>query len=114
MSAIAKIFIVIAIILSFLAGTALGGFGTWYKFMKPEIERLTKENGKISEELKDARKESAVLAKNKARRESEAEDARQANTEALRDCVYPDPLRMRLEALAKRTRDDSRYEKVAD
>jgi len=111
MSALAKIIIALTIMLSFSAGTALGGFGTWYKFMKPEIERLTKENKGISEELAAARKESVALAKNQARRESDADNARQTITEDLRYCVYPDALRVHLEALAKRTRDGSRYEK---
>jgi uncharacterized protein YneF (UPF0154 family) len=114
MTTLAKMLIVMAIMLSFSAGVAIGGFVTWYDFMKPEIERLTKENAGISKELEKARKDSAALAKNQARRESEAENARQANAEALRGCVYPDDLRMHLEALAKRTRDGGRYEERED
>lgn len=113
-SALAKVFIVFMIILSFAAGTALGGFGVWYKFAGPEIKRLTEEKEKFGEELDKARIESRNLVKREFARERDADEARQANVEALRDCVYPDDLRMRLEALAKATRDDSRYEERKD
>lgn len=114
MSAIAKIMIMLSIVSSFGAGVALGGLGMWQKFMQPEIKRLTTENERLGAELKSAREEASRLTRNKARRDSDAEMARQANVESLRGCIYPDDLRMRLEALAKQTRDSSRYENKED
>lgn len=113
-STLAKVFIVGAVLTAYGAGAASGALGTWHWFMQPEIANLKKENGRISAELKKAREESKALERNQARREREADDARQANVEALRDCKYPDDLRLRLEALAARTRDDSRYEESSD
>lgn len=113
-STIAKVFIVGTIALSFGAGAALGGLGVWYKFTKPEIERLTKERDKAGEELAKAREDSRGLVRRELTRERSADEARQANVEALRNCVYPDDLRMRYEALAKATRDDSRYKERKD
>jgi hypothetical protein len=54
-------------------------------------------------------KRASENAKRQASRESYAENARQANVDSLRECKYPDELRMRLEALAKATRDGNRY-----
>jgi hypothetical protein len=109
MSAFAKILIILAIMASFGAGVALGGLGMWRSFMQPEINRLTAENEKIGEELSKAREEASRLARNNARRDTDANNARQANADALRACVYPDELRLHLETLAKRTRDSGRY-----
>lgn len=94
---------------AFLVGSASGAMATWHSFSQPEIKRLADKNTDLQNSLDKERERSRKNAAREANRNAAANNAREANADVLRNCVYPDDLRMRLEALAESTRDDSRY-----